>query len=132
MPQRNVEIVRRAIDAFNRRDLDAAARDSDPKVEVDWSRSLGVEAAIYQGRDDVRGFWNTFLDMFERIVVYPDEFIERGEHVVVPNRTRMWGRDGIEVEARSVLVVTLRDGRILKWRLYQERDDALAAVGMSE
>jgi hypothetical protein len=37
--QENVEVVRRFIDAFNRRDLDAASRYFDPEVEVDWSRS---------------------------------------------------------------------------------------------
>jgi ketosteroid isomerase-like protein len=132
MSQENVEVVRRAIDAFNRRDLDAAIWDNDPDVEVDWSRSRGVEAGVYRGQEATRVFWNTFLDMFERVVVSPDEFIESGEHVLVPNLTRLWGRDGVAVEAHSVSVVTLRDGRILRWRLYQERAEALAAVGLSE
>jgi ketosteroid isomerase-like protein len=66
------------------------------------------------------------------MIVSPEEFIECGEHVVVPNRARMWGRDGIEVEARYAAVATLRNGRILTWRLYQERDQALKAVGLAE
>jgi ketosteroid isomerase-like protein len=132
MAQENVEIVRRAIDAFNGRDLDGAMRDTDPEVEVDWSRSRGVQAGIYRGRAAARGFWNTWFEMFERIVMSPDEFIESGEHVLVPNATRLWGRDGVAVEAHSVYVVTLRNGRILKWRLYQERPEALEAVGLSE
>jgi hypothetical protein len=37
-------------------------------------------------------------------------------------------RDGIRVEARSVAVVTLRDVRIVEWRLYHARDEALKAV----
>jgi ketosteroid isomerase-like protein len=51
---------------------------------------------------------------------------------VVPNRACAQGRDGIEVAARSVAVVTLRDGRIAGWRLYQERAEALEAVGLRE
>ena len=132
MSQENVEIVRLAIDAFNRRDLDGVMRDTDPEVEVDWSRSRGVEAGIYRGRAAARGFWNTFFEMFDRVTVVPDEFIECGEHVLVPNRTQLWGRDGIEVEAKSVSVVTFRNGRILERRLYQERAEALEAVGLSE
>ena len=132
MSQENVEIVKAAIDAFNRRDLVAGTRDNDPNVVVDWSRSRGVEAGIYSGRAAVRDFWNTFIQMFDWVAVYPDEFIQRGEHVVVPNRTAFWGRDGVEVEAHSALVVTLRNGRILEWRLYQERAEALEAVGLSE
>jgi len=132
MSQENVEIVRRAMDAFNRHDLDGAMRDTDPEVEVDWSRSIGVEAGIYRGREAARGFWRTWFDMFERVVVSPDEFIECDEHVVVPNTAHLWGRDGVKVEAHSVSVVTLRNGRILEWRLYQKRAEALEAVGLSE
>ena len=127
-----MEIVRRAIDAFNRRDLDGVMRDTDPEVEVDWSRSRGVEAGIYRGRAAALGFWNTFLEMFDRVTVVPEEFIECDEHVVVPNTAHLWGRDGVKVEAHSVSVVTLRAGRILEWRLYQERAEALEAVGLSE
>jgi hypothetical protein len=50
MSRENVEIVQQAIDAFNRRDLDAVERLYDPEVEMDWSRSRGVQAGIYRGR----------------------------------------------------------------------------------
>lgn len=75
MSQENVEVVKRAIDAFNRRDLDAAVRYTHPDVEVDWSRSQGVEAGIYRGREMTRRFWSTFLELFDRVVVVPEEFI---------------------------------------------------------
>jgi ketosteroid isomerase-like protein len=131
MSEENVEIVRRAINAMNQRDLDGTMRDTDPEVEVDWSRSRGVEAGIYHGYQAVRNFWSTFLELFDPMIISPEEFIDCGEHVVVPNRTRFWGRDGIKVEARYAAVVTLRNGRILEWQLYQERDEALKAVGLA-
>jgi ketosteroid isomerase-like protein len=132
MSQENVEIVRRAIDAFAHRDLDAAVRDNDSEVKVDFSRSHGIEAGIYRGHQEVRAFWSAFLDAFDRISVSVDEFIECGEHVVVPNRTRFWGREGVEVEAQSTYVVTFRNGRIVEWRLFQARAEALKAVGLAE
>ena len=132
MSQENVEIVRRAIDALNQRDLDAALRDNDPEIEVDWSRSRGLEAGIYRGSEAARGFWNTFFEMFDPIIISLDELIGCGEHVVAPNRTRFWGRDGVEVEAQSVWLVTLRNGRIVEWRLYHERAEALEALRLSE
>jgi hypothetical protein len=61
-----------------------------------------------------------------------DDVIECGEHVVVSNRTCLWGREGVEVEAPSVRVVTVRNGRILEWRLFQTRTEALMAVGLAE
>jgi ketosteroid isomerase-like protein len=128
----NVEIVWRAIDAFNRRDLDLAGQDWDAEAVLDWSRSEGVDAGIYRGREAIRAFWGTWLEMFDQFEFKPDEFIECGEHVVIPNLTRLRGRDGVEVEARSVLVATVREGRIVAWRLYQDRAEALKAVGLSE
>jgi ketosteroid isomerase-like protein len=132
MSQENVEVVRRALDAFNQRDLDAITRDIDADIEVDWSRSPGVEAGIYLGPAATRRFWNTFLEMFDRVVVVPEEFIEHADHVIVPNRARFLGRDGIEVEAWYVAVVTLRDERIVVWRLFRTRAEALKAVGLEE
>ena len=132
MSQENVEIARAYLEAFNAGDMEALLELCDPEVEVDWSRSRGLEARIYRGREAVRGWGNTFFETFDRVTVYPDEFIECGEHVVVPNRARFWGRDGVEVEAQSVFVWTLRNGRIVEHRLYQERAEALEAVGLSE
>jgi hypothetical protein len=40
------------------------------------------------------------------------------------------GRDGIEVEARGPHVQTWRDGRLVRYRLFQQRAEALAAVGL--
>jgi ketosteroid isomerase-like protein len=128
----NVEIVRQAIDAFNRRDIDAVFRDIGPEIVLDWSRSRGVEAGIYYGHEAGREFWSNFLEIFDPFIVSPDEFIECREHVIVPARTRMWGRDGIKVEAHATAVVTLRDGLIVKWCMYQETADALKAVGRQE
>jgi ketosteroid isomerase-like protein len=128
----NIEVVRKAIDAFNECDLDAALALVDSQAELDWSRSLGVEAGVYRGYDACRRFWTNLIDTFERVTVDVAELIDAGDHVVAPNRARMWGRDGIEVAARSVLVVTFRDGRIVRWTLYQEKPDALEAPGLGE
>ena len=128
--QQNVEVVRRHRDAFNRRDLDAILRDYDPGAELDWSHSPGVEAGVYRGREAIREFWSTFFERWERVIAYADEYIDCGESVVSPSRTHFWGRSGIEVEAYGVFVVTLRDGRIVRWRLFRKLADALKALGL--
>jgi ketosteroid isomerase-like protein len=132
MSRENVEIVRAFFEAWGAKDVDAAFEVCDPELEVDWSRSRGLEARIYHGHDGFRAFWKTFYEAFDRVTVLPEEFIESGKHVVVPNRAHFWGRDGVEVEAHSFLVATLRRRRIVAWRLYQERGEALEAVGLSE
>ena len=53
MSQENVEIVRRAFEAFNRRDMTAFLDLLDPDVE--WVPILAVlEGRVYRGHKDVR------------------------------------------------------------------------------
>ena len=121
MSRENVEGVRRAIGAYNRRDFEAIRALNHPEVEVDWSASRGLEARIYPGREDVMRFMQSFLGMFEQVKMEPVRFIESGDSVVVPNRAQMRGRDGIETVARSTLVVEVHSGLVARICLYQER-----------
>jgi ketosteroid isomerase-like protein len=133
--QETLKIARQAHEAFNRPDLgvfdlDAFHRLADPGLVVDWSRSDGLEAGIYRGEAATRRLWRTFFDAFERVVVEPLEFIEYGESVVIPHHLHAWGRQGVEVDAHSTIVLTVRDGRIIELRLYRQAAEALKAVGL--
>jgi hypothetical protein len=44
----------------------------------------------------------------------------------------MVGRDGIEVRAQTTWAYTFRDGTVERITIYQERQEALEAVGPSE
>ncbi len=49
MSQQNVEIVRRHLDAYSRRDLKLLRALSDPDPEIDWSSSQGCSQAYIEG-----------------------------------------------------------------------------------
>ena len=131
MSQENVEIVRAAIDAFNRRDREAWDAVSHPDVEVDWSASRGLEAGVYRGREGIDRFARMFR-IFESVVTEPERFIDAGDSVVIPNIARFRGRNGIETVARSAMVYELRGGRIARVCLYQDPAEALEAAGLQE
>jgi ketosteroid isomerase-like protein len=130
MSQANVELAQRCFDSYNRRDIEALRALNDPDVEVDWSASRGVEAGVYQGFDAVLRFYTGYFDAFDEIAFEPERFIEAGESVVIPNVARSRGREGIEVPARSTLVMTFRGHTVTRICLYQETDEALKAVGL--
>jgi ketosteroid isomerase-like protein len=131
MSRENVELVHRAMEAFNRRDFDTVLQDVAPDAVVDMSRSQGPDAGVYVGRDAIRRFWTDLMEGFERAMV-PDEFIPHGDQVVIPLTLRMTGRGGIEVEAKSTTVATVSDGRLVRWTMYQDSSEALKAVGLEE
>ena len=70
--------------------------------------------------------------MFEEGHIELHEVIEAGSEVVVSNTAHVGGREGIEVIGRSALVYTVEDGQVTLVRLFQERADALEALGLSE
>jgi ketosteroid isomerase-like protein len=106
MSQENVEVVRAAIEAYNRGDLESVLTAAPPDFEIDLSRAAGPLHGVYR-LDQVR-------------------------QLVVPWTMHLIGRDGIEVQARVTWTWTIRDGNIKRPCLYQERQEALEAVGLSE
>jgi ketosteroid isomerase-like protein len=94
MSQENVEIVRKAIEAGNRRDLAAGRALWHSDAEVDWSRSRGPLKGVYRGRAEIESFQNEFWSMFEEIQLETHGFTQAGSEVVVPNTAHMRGRDG--------------------------------------
>ena len=69
----------------------------------------------------------------KRSAIFVSRFIDNNnEDNGDPIRFVSTGRDGIEIRARNVGVVTLQDGRIIRWRLCRDRAEALKAVGLEE
>lgn len=124
----NVEVARRAMDAFNRRDVDALRALGDDDFVYDWSRSRGPLQGVYRGPAGFMEFAHEQWDMFSDIRIEPQELIPRGNHVVVPITVRASGRDDIPVSASSAMLYTFDDGRLVRITLYQERAEALAAA----
>ena len=131
MSQENVEIVRAAIDAHNRGDVDAVLKDAAPDFEYDGTRAVGIDRGTFN-LDEFRDLLATFTDSWESYTIRADELIDAGEDVVMPFTNVLRGRDGIEVQARGVWVWTFRDGACVRMTLYQEREEALEAAGLSE
>src|SRR5436190_21370548 len=100
MSQENVEIVRAALNAFNRRDWDALLEHAAPSFEYDLSRAVGPWRGVYT-RGQVLSVVSDLVENWEWTQVEPNELIEAGDHVVVPWTMRGVGRDGIELEARA-------------------------------
>jgi ketosteroid isomerase-like protein len=124
----NLEAVRAAIDAFNRRDVEAMRTLGGDDFEYDWSRSMGPNQGIYRGADGFMEFAHEQWDMFSEMHIEPQELIPQGNHVVVPLTVRARGRGDITVSANSAMLYTFEDGRLVRITLYQDRAEALAAA----
>jgi ketosteroid isomerase-like protein len=131
MSQENVEIVRAAIDSYNRGDVDGAFKDAAQDFTYDQTRAVGIDRGIFN-LEEFRDLLATFAENWESFTIGAAELIDAGENVVMPFTNVARGRDGIEVQARGVWVWTIRDGAIVRACLYQDRREALEAAGLSE
>ena len=128
-PEERIEFVRRAIDAFNRRDADAMFSLAGDDFEYDWTRSKGPNRGVYKGHDGFREFISDQWEMFDPFELEVHEYIPRGNHVVVPTTIRGRGPQGVPVRANSTHVYTFDGRRLVRITMFQTREEALAATG---
>ena len=126
----SIDVVRLAISAWNERDVEACLALFHPDAELDWSRSYGPLPGIFRGHAGLLLLSAEYWSMFAHMLVVPDEFIAVGEHMVVPHRGHYHGRGG-ELVARSTHVYSVRSGRIVTLRVYQDLGEALDATQLA-
>jgi ketosteroid isomerase-like protein len=132
MSEENVEIMRRSIEAWNRRDLTTASALWRSDGEIDWLRAQGPLKGVYRGYGERETFWDEFWSTFEDVQLETHGYTQAGAEVVVPNTAHLRGRDGIEVTASSTFVYTVENGEITRLRMFQEQAEALEAAGLRE
>ena len=130
MSLENVAIARAFVEAYNRQDFGAALTLGAPGLVLDFSRALGPYKGVYS-REQIRDFLEGLNATFESVQFEPQDFIDGGDHVVMPMTIHFQGRDGINVKANTTNLWVFRDGAIERIVLYQELHEALEAAGLS-
>jgi ketosteroid isomerase-like protein len=132
MSNENVEIVRRALEAHSHMDADAMVALCDPEVEYQ-SRITAVDEVTYQGHDGIRRYIARLAEVFDWIDAEALEVLEDGDRAVITNRFRARGRGGgVEVEQRFFVAIELRDRKLVWWKAYGSKHEALEAADMPE
>ena len=135
MSQENVEMIRAAMEAWNRGDWDEALKDAAPDFVLDNSSSAGEWRGVHKGAEQAKRMWEAFLDPWQGVRVEVSELIEADEGVVVTRqKANFVGRDGIELPGPTRLgwLWTIRDGKLASVATYNDLDDALEAAGLRE
>jgi ketosteroid isomerase-like protein len=132
MSQEKVETVERAMDGFNRRDLDAY--DDLFTQDFEWLPALPstVEGDGYVGREGVEKYFGEINDTWEEFRVIAEEYRDLGERVLMLGRMEGRGRgSGVQVNAQLGAVWDFRDGRISRAPVYLDHGEALRAAGLN-
>ena len=133
---KNVAATEAMVEMFNRGEIDdLLARFAADEIVFDYSRSLGPDQkGLYRGVEEVGRFLRDLLEPWEEFELFVDESTEVGDDiVVVDSHTRSLGRgSGIEVDARGAMLFEFRGDRLAAWRLFQDKEEALASAEEGE
>jgi len=131
MSQENVEVTRRAFQAFNDRDLDALLALLDTDV-VAFPILAAMEGG-YQGHDGVRRWWTALLGTFPDFSAELVQVRDCGSLTVACLRMRGSGAESdTPVDATAWQVTHFQHGKCIRWSVHTSERDALEAAGLSE
>ena len=133
MSGENVEIVRRAFEAFNRGDHDAAFKDLTPNFEYVPSGVIPGVTEIQRGPDGMKRFVGWLLDQFDDVRIDVNEAFAQDDRVFVSITNRGRGkRSGAETSWDVCVVFTMQGGEAVRGKAFRTRAQALEAAGLLE
>jgi uncharacterized protein len=131
MSEANVEIVKRALDAFSTGDADAFVALTTPDIE--WTTGLGaIEGEIFRGHEGVRTYFGRLAVAWDSFRFLAHDYRHTGDLVVVLGQLEGRGRGGgVPVESPVGAVWELRDAKIWRLRAYLDHGEALKVAGLA-
>jgi ketosteroid isomerase-like protein len=132
MSQENVELARAGYEAFNRGDIDALLDLCSPDIE--WRDFATIDSESVRGKDAVRGYFETVMEAWEQIRLEPEEIVDvgGGRVLVVSHLIGRGKGSGIEAGMQGADLLTFDGGLLVRWTGYADREQAMAAAGLSE
>jgi ketosteroid isomerase-like protein len=131
--QENMDQVREAVDAFNRRDLDAYLALMEPDVELTPYERAVEGLGPYRGHSGVRTWWQETLAVLPDLRAELDQLRDLGDMVFARGRLHGTGaQSGAPIERTLWMAVEVRDRKAVSWHTFETQAEALKAVGLAE
>ena len=131
----NIEVIHQALDAWNRHDVDELITLYHADIEMSFGNFDGwLEAEEIRGRDELRRFLRSWLDIWETYSQGMSRLIEVDDERLV---SFVWQEgqgvgSGASTRIEWTQVVTLRDGLYVRIEHWSDRTAALRSVGLPE
>jgi ketosteroid isomerase-like protein len=136
MSQENVEALRWLYGEWAKGKLWALTDIADPQIEWEWGEAMASVYGgprVYRGLKEIGAATLEWLEPWDAYWMTAEEFFEADDEVVVFMRVHAQGGESDRViEQRIAAVWEMRDGRAMRVRYYEDRAQALKAVGLSE
>jgi len=134
MARDKVVVVKRLVDASNRRDVDGAFAELVTR-DFEWHPAIvgALHGAFYRGREGVERFAEDTSENWEELQNVAAEFRDLGDRVFVLGRLKGRGKgSGAPVDQQYAGIYDFRGDRVWRYRVYFDRAEGLRAAGLSE
>jgi len=135
MSRDKVEVAKRVVDAYNRRDVDGLfAELATPDFEYYPAVTRALDGGVgYRGREGVERFAVDTRENWEELQSVADEFRDLGDRVLVLGRLKGRGKgSGAPVDTPQAIIFDFRGDRIWRSRVYLDHAEGLRVAGLSE
>jgi uncharacterized protein len=138
MSEENVDFVKGLLAgtaAMDKQAMLAMLPEAIPQVfdpEIEWVEDpQRADGRTYRGHAGVRESWERWLEQWEEYGYEAERFVDCGDDVLVVAREKGRGStSGATVSARIYSLITLRDGKILRYREFYDEAAAFEAAGL--
>ena len=117
---------------WNLGDREVVEEAVDPELEIHTPLS-STQREPYRGHTGLRQWISDIDEQFDDWYTRPEEWAEaRGGRVMVLGELHMRGREsGIELDQPMGWVLSFRDGRLFRYEVFLDHEEARHAVGLS-
>src|SRR5204862_6962998 len=115
MSQENVEIVRKAIQAWNQREADLLLSYAAPEIEWMPAGPAAVERSVYRGHDEVASAYAAVWETWDVFEFQEGQVRDLGDSVLWLGRVKMRGSASqVELDQEFAAYWMVRDGKLIR------------------
>ena len=130
MSRENVEVVRRALAALDRRDVEAYLEVASPQIELITPGSPLLGPTV--GHEGIRKFFRELSSFSQASEFRVEEIRPAGERVLACFVFTATGRDGVQTSLQVTGIYDLENGKIRRAEIFADRAAAFEALGLPE
>ena len=98
--------------------------------EIEWTEDpQRADGRTFRGHAGVRESWERWLEGFDTWSFELEDIVDCGDNVLVITEEQARGAaSGAPIRSRNYIVLTLRDGKLLRYREFYDEDAARRAA----
>ena len=133
MSEENVEVVQKAIEAWNQREAELLLSYAAPEIEWMPAGPAAVERAVYRGHDEVASAYAALWETWDLFRFEGSQLRDLGDSVLWLGRVKMRGSASqVELDQEFAAHWVLRDGKLIRIQAFVSWQDALETVGLAK